>query len=68
MLRDQMIRIRASKNELARLHANAAAAGLSLSSYLRWRGLEPAHAARARAPRRAPTARSRKTTTRRTAR
>jgi hypothetical protein len=40
MRRAHMIRIRASDEELAQLAANARSVGLTLSSYLRWLGLQ----------------------------
>ena len=49
MRREHMIRVRASENELERLVTNAQSAGLTLSAYLRWRGL---HDAAPRPPRR----------------
>ncbi len=49
MRREHMIRVRASEHELAQLVANATATGLTLSAYLRWRGL---HGAEPRPPRR----------------
>ncbi len=49
MRRDHMIRVRASENELEQLVAKAQALGLSLSAFLRWRGL---HGTEPRPPRR----------------
>lgn len=56
-----MIRVRASDDELAKLVTNAQAIGLTLSAYLRWRGLHFTPEVEApRTPRRPSPARKKK--------
>jgi hypothetical protein len=65
MRRANMIRLRASDAELAQLTANAQDVGLSLSAYLRWRGLQQTNGA---SPRAIPTRRTTKKNQRRRSR
>jgi hypothetical protein len=55
-----MIRVRASDDELAKLVTNAQKIGLTLSAYLRWRGLSFTRPVEARPVRRPASARKKK--------